>query len=203
MRCAIGGLHQAPFCVGVIQLVTSQYEAKVVTFRSTRRWIDKSNKRLEWRRDQGVIQSGLGRTTLIKLLWLRRIHLRLPFRRFVSVSFLFITFCFSPCRTAATSGRSCVYDVETLPSASSGVRCLAAVLPANEVGCVTMATVTSAGSRLILPDSGVTLMIAEGALKSGHAQEHYLAVLREDRYRPKISGRFHFILHSSSVSVSL
>ena len=51
-----------------------------------------------------------------------------------------------------------------------------------------MATVTSAGARLILPDAGVTLTIPEGALKSGQVQEFYLAVLREDRYRPKISG---------------
>jgi leucine-rich repeat transmembrane protein FLRT len=51
-----------------------------------------------------------------------------------------------------------------------------------------MATVTSAGSRLVLPDAGVALMIPEGALKNGQVQEHYLAILREDRYRPKISG---------------
>ena len=78
------------------------------------------------------------------------------------------------------------YDVETLPSPSS---CHPnSILPANEVGCVTMATVTSAGSRLVLPDAGVTLMIPEGALKAGQVQEHYLAILREDRFRPKISG---------------
>ena len=52
-----------------------------------------------------------------------------------------------------------------------------------------MATVTSTGSRLVLPDAGVTLMIPDGALKSGQVQEHYLAILREDRYRPKISGQ--------------
>lgn len=63
------------------------------------------------------------------------------------------------------------------------------MLPANEVGCVTMATVTSAGSRLVLPDAGVALMIPEGALKTGQVQEHYLAILREDRYRPQISGK--------------
>lgn len=63
------------------------------------------------------------------------------------------------------------------------------ILPANEVGSVTMATVTSTGSRLVLPDAGVTLMIPEGALKTGQVQEHYLAILREDRYRPKISGQ--------------
>ena len=52
-----------------------------------------------------------------------------------------------------------------------------------------MVTVTSAGARLILPDAGVTLTIPEGALKVGQVQEFYLAVLREDRYRPKISGK--------------
>lgn len=62
------------------------------------------------------------------------------------------------------------------------------MLPANEVGCVTMATVTSSGARLILADAGVTLTIPEGALKAGQVQEFYLASLREDRYRPKIAG---------------
>ena len=90
----------------------------------------------------------------------------------------------------ATSGRSAgCYDTETLPS-PSGVRALAGTLPSHEVGCVTTATVTSAGSRLILPDVGVSLMIPEGALKTGQIQDHYLAVLREDRYRPFISGNY-------------
>ena len=89
----------------------------------------------------------------------------------------------------ATSGSA--YDVDTLPSPSS-IRPLpgsSTILPANEVGCVTMATVTSAGSRLVLPDAGVALTIPEGALKNGQVQEHYLAILREDRYRPKITGK--------------
>jgi len=89
--------------------------------------------------------------------------------------------------SSSTSGRSAgCYDTETLPS-PSGVRALAGTLPSHEVGCVTTATVTSAGSRLILPDVGVSLMIPEGALKTGQIQDHYLAVLREDRYRPFIS----------------
>jgi ZU5 domain len=89
----------------------------------------------------------------------------------------------------ATSGSA--YDVDTLPSPSS-IRLLpgnSTILPTNEVGCVTMATVTSADSRLVLPDAGVALMIPEGALKNGQLQKHYLAILREDRYRPKISGK--------------
>lgn len=89
--------------------------------------------------------------------------------------------------SSSTSGSA--YDVDTLPSPSS-IRPLpgsSTILPANEVGCVTMATVTSAGSRLVLPDAGVALMIPEGALKNGQVQEHYLAILREDRYRPQIS----------------
>ena len=51
-----------------------------------------------------------------------------------------------------------------------------------------MATVTSAGSRFVLPNAGVALIIPEEELKIGQVQEHYLAILREDRYRPKISG---------------
>ena len=89
------------------------------------------------------------------------------------------------------------YDVETLPSPSAvrlGTPGSGTILPANEVGCVTMATVTSAGSRLVLPDAGVTLMIPEGALKAGQVQEHYLAILREDRFRPQISGKTFYVI---------
>jgi leucine-rich repeat transmembrane protein FLRT len=102
----------------------------------------------------------------------------------------------------ATSGSA--YDVDTLPSPSS-IRPLpgnSTILPANEVGCVTMATVTCAGSRLVLPDAGVALMIPEGALKNGQLQEHYLAILREDRYRPKISGKIKFSEPFLLISVS-
>lgn len=77
--------------------------------------------------------------------------------------------------------------MDTLPSPSC-VRPASTILPANEVGCVTMATVTSAGSRLVLPDAGVALTIPESALKTGQVQEHYLAILREDRYRPAVAG---------------
>jgi leucine-rich repeat transmembrane protein FLRT len=111
--------------------------------------------------------------------------------------FLFFFFCHP-----ATSGSA--YDVDTLPSPSS-IRPLpgnSTILPANEVGCVTMATVTSGGSRLVLPDAGVALMIPEGALKNGQLQEHYLAILREDRYRPKISGKIKFSEPFLLISVS-
>lgn len=65
-----------------------------------------------------------------------------------------------------------------------------------------MATVTSNGSRLVLPDAGVALTIPEGALKNGQVQEHYLAILREDRYRPKISGKEPITTHQIQIQIS-
>ena len=54
--------------------------------------------------------------------------------------------------------------------------------PCQRGGCVTM--VTSAGSRLVLPMPGALWWSQEYS----KMQEHYLAILRKDRYRPKISG---------------
>ncbi|PSN47953.1 Netrin receptor UNC5C, partial [Blattella germanica] len=55
--------------------------------------------------------------------------------------------------------------------------------------CIASATVTSTGARLSLPESGITLSIPEGALSRGQREEVFVAVLREDRHRPKLSDR--------------
>jgi leucine-rich repeat transmembrane protein FLRT len=54
--------------------------------------------------------------------------------------------------------------------------------------CIVSATVTSAGTRLSLPESGISLSVPEGALARGHKEDVFIAVLREDRHRPKLSG---------------
>ncbi|XP_033609322.1 netrin receptor UNC5B [Cryptotermes secundus] len=55
--------------------------------------------------------------------------------------------------------------------------------------CIVSATVTSAGARLSLPESGISLSVPEGALSRGQREDVFLAVLREDRHRPKLSDR--------------
>lgn len=47
---------------------------------------------------------------------------------------------------------------------------------------------TTAGGRIALPESGVSLMIPEGAIPKGAKEHMYLAVLRDDRHRPKLPG---------------
>ncbi|XP_069705153.1 netrin receptor UNC5C-like isoform X2 [Periplaneta americana] len=55
--------------------------------------------------------------------------------------------------------------------------------------CIASATVTSAGARLSLPESGISLNVPEGALVRGQREDIFIAVLREDRHRPKLSDR--------------
>jgi leucine-rich repeat transmembrane protein FLRT len=55
--------------------------------------------------------------------------------------------------------------------------------------CIASATVTSAGARLSLPESGISLSVPEGALSRGQKEDVFIAVLREDRHRPKLSDR--------------
>uniref|UniRef100_A0A1B6BY64 Netrin receptor UNC5 n=1 Tax=Clastoptera arizonana TaxID=38151 RepID=A0A1B6BY64_9HEMI len=46
---------------------------------------------------------------------------------------------------------------------------------------------TNAGARISLPDSGVSLTVPEGALPRGIKENIYMAVLRDDRHRPKLT----------------
>ncbi|XP_050391272.1 netrin receptor UNC5C isoform X2 [Patella vulgata] len=52
---------------------------------------------------------------------------------------------------------------------------------------VTWSTFDSCGGRLVLPESGVSLLIPEGAIKEGHVEEIYLAICRDDKDRPKLN----------------
>ncbi|KDR22415.1 Netrin receptor UNC5C, partial [Zootermopsis nevadensis] len=55
--------------------------------------------------------------------------------------------------------------------------------------CIASATVTSAGARLSILESGISLSVPEGALVRGQREDAFVAVLREDRHRPKLSDR--------------
>lgn len=55
--------------------------------------------------------------------------------------------------------------------------------------CFASAIATSAGCRLVVPGSGVALNVPEGSLTRGQKEEMFVAILREDRHRPKLSER--------------
>ncbi|XP_004924806.1 netrin receptor UNC5C isoform X2 [Bombyx mori] len=47
-------------------------------------------------------------------------------------------------------------------------------------------SVSSAGARLALPAAGVALSVPEGALARGRREQIYVAVVKDDRYRPRL-----------------
>lgn len=47
-------------------------------------------------------------------------------------------------------------------------------------------SVSSGGARLALPAAGVALSVAEGALARGRREQIYVAVVKDDRYRPRL-----------------
>ncbi|XP_063378889.1 netrin receptor UNC5C-like isoform X1 [Cydia fagiglandana] len=47
-------------------------------------------------------------------------------------------------------------------------------------------SVSSSGSRLALPAAGVALSVPENALSRGRREQMYVAVVRDDRYRPRL-----------------
>ena len=58
-----------------------------------------------------------------------------------------------------------------------------------DTDAVTWSTFDHRGGRLTLPESGVSLLIPEGAVRHGHTEEIYMAVCRDDKDRPRLSGR--------------
>lgn len=55
--------------------------------------------------------------------------------------------------------------------------------------CCVSTIATSSGCRLSIPGSGVTLTVPEGSLTRGQKEEVFVAVLREDRHRPKLTEK--------------
>ena len=58
-----------------------------------------------------------------------------------------------------------------------------------DTDAVTWNTFDHRGGKLTLPESGVCLLIPEGAIKQGQKEEMYMAVCRDDKDRPKLSGK--------------
>ncbi|XP_033225992.1 netrin receptor UNC5C isoform X2 [Belonocnema kinseyi] len=59
-------------------------------------------------------------------------------------------------------------------------------LPKLETGNVARAVVNTRGALLVLPDSGISMSVPEGAVPKPTREELYLAVLNEDRFRPRL-----------------
>lgn len=55
-------------------------------------------------------------------------------------------------------------------------------------------SVSSAGARLALPAAGVALSIPEAALSRGRREQIYVAVVKDDRYRPRLGKGTNYLL---------
>ncbi|XP_046418295.1 netrin receptor UNC5B-a isoform X3 [Neodiprion lecontei] len=59
-------------------------------------------------------------------------------------------------------------------------------LPKLETGNVARAIVNTRGALLVLPDAGISMSVPEGSVPKSLREELYLAVLNEDRFRPRL-----------------
>ncbi|KAK9305447.1 hypothetical protein QLX08_003567 [Tetragonisca angustula] len=85
----------------------------------------------------------------------------------------------SDCENSVTS--SYPSSDSTYNVASESVR-----LPKLETGNVAGAAVNTRGALLVLPDAGISMSVPEGAVPKPLREELYLAVLNEDRFRPRL-----------------
>ena len=74
-------------------------------------------------------------------------------------------------------------------------------LPNNmDTDAVTWSTFDHRGGRLTLLESGVSLLIPEGAIRQGQTEEIYMAVCRDDKDRPRLSGNvFNFFFKKGDI----
>ncbi|XP_046750181.1 netrin receptor UNC5B-like isoform X1 [Diprion similis] len=59
-------------------------------------------------------------------------------------------------------------------------------LPKLETGNIARAIVNTRGALLVLPDAGISMSVPEGSVPKSLREELYLAVLNEDRFRPRL-----------------
>ncbi|GIY41462.1 netrin receptor UNC5B [Caerostris extrusa] len=89
----------------------------------------------------------------------------------------------SEVNSSVSSGRGSAYGVSCNNSAAS------VALPPNVDSDLTVwASVTKAGGRITLPDTGISLTIPRGAIRKGSVSL-YLALLRDDKDRPNLSDK--------------
>ncbi|XP_070545067.1 netrin receptor UNC5C-like isoform X2 [Ptychodera flava] len=81
-----------------------------------------------------------------------------------------------------------MYDSDNI--ANSMLSLASTALPTNvDPRCIAWGMMGHRGGRLTVPDTGVSALIAEGALLKGQSEEIYIAVCREERDRPKLSPK--------------
>ncbi|XP_060519034.1 netrin receptor UNC5C isoform X2 [Cylas formicarius] len=90
----------------------------------------------------------------------------------------------SGCTNHSDSTYEVATDSVTLPL--SALPAAYAVTPTTS-GNYTSAAVTHAGAFLNLPESGVNLLVPEGAVSRSRKQELFLSILNEDCFRPKLA----------------
>ena len=52
--------------------------------------------------------------------------------------------------------------------------------------------ISGIGGRIALPQAGVSLTVPSGAIDKGHQEDMYIAVLTEDKDRPKLKGNSNY-----------
>ncbi|XP_076368264.1 netrin receptor UNC5B-like isoform X5 [Tachypleus tridentatus] len=77
------------------------------------------------------------------------------------------------------------------PETSVGKNYVTSVtLPPNlDIECIAWKMVTKAGARITVPDSGITMTVPKGSIKGGAKEEIYVAVLRDDKDRPRLTDK--------------
>ncbi|XP_076327853.1 netrin receptor UNC5C-like isoform X3 [Tachypleus tridentatus] len=100
-----------------------------------------------------------------------------------------------PCTESSISGPSSAsgsrsgseYESDTISNRNSVA---SAVLPPGvDIECLAWKVVTKAGARISLPHSGITVTVPKGAIKKGAKEEVYVALLREDKDRPRLTEK--------------
>ncbi|XP_077999288.1 netrin receptor UNC5C-like [Glandiceps talaboti] len=81
-----------------------------------------------------------------------------------------------------------MYDSDNIANSMCSVASTA--LPTNvDPHCIAWGMMGHRGGRLTVPDTGVSILIAEGALLKAQTEEIYIAVCREEKDRPRIGPK--------------
>lgn len=84
------------------------------------------------------------------------------------------------------SQHSSTYD-SIAPSVRNSV--MSQLPPCLDLECVSWSHMSKSGGRIELPSSGITLTVPEGAIKNIAGEDIYIAVLRDDKDRPKLPDK--------------
>ncbi|NP_001161598.1 netrin receptor unc5-like protein precursor [Saccoglossus kowalevskii] len=80
-----------------------------------------------------------------------------------------------------------MYDSDNLGNSMCSIA--STTLPTHiDPRCIAWGMMGHRGGRLTVPDTGVSVLIAEGALAKGQTEEIYIAVCREEKDRPKVKA---------------